>query len=178
MKPLSLLVVLLTAATLQGNTITDTDRPAFMAQGSNWTVLDFEQQPTLLSQTAAGLTINGMNMVGIIENVCNLCPPTIAYYLETFNLAPLISGNLLLSAYSSSDGLPPATSTDQKRGRTVFTPTLPTYTLGFDYIAYEPTRAGDPPVQFSVTLSDGYLYNGSSDKLPQFLGFISSSPIM
>lgn len=173
----------LAAASLQGATLNFTNRATFLAQASNWTVVDFEVLPNnftfIQNQTPAGITLGNLKVLGIehSDSSCGYCVTKYETYIYPQGFAGAGnagSGAFALAGYSVNGN---GSAHLDARGETVFTPQVPTYTLGFDYLAYEPFAQGKPPVGFTITLSNGHTLTGTSNTTSQFIGFVSDTPI-
>ena len=187
MNRLSLILALSTVArAAQASTVTYTNRAAFLAAGSNWTVENLEIVPTGSGYagnqtTVAGLTVGGVNMLGVWATdpgcgYCNIRYSSVVIEDGFAGAQTPSSGDMALLGLSSTE--PSQTNASiHGVGYALFTPQAVTYSFGFNYRAYEPERFGTPPVGFTVTLSNGYVFTGSNNSTSEFLGFISDTPI-
>lgn len=181
---IAILLLGVAAATgAQASTVTYTNRAAFLAAGTNWTVQTFEgittgaffERNSSNSLPPYEIALGGLEMLGFANGalLSGGTQYTTTIYRDGFaGFVTPSSGYFLGGGYSNSlAGVPPIA------GGLRFNPTFNTYSFGFDYRAYEPARFLTPPVGFTVTLSNGFTYTGSNNSTREFLGFISDTPI-
>ena len=160
---LSLLAASVAMTAMQGSTIVYTDRPSFLASGSNWTTQDFNLPGGAWDSnyTSAGLTLGDVNYLGVsvFQDVTLGTSYTTVIFDPGESSAQMLSGGVtVLSGPSARTGYLLITFAD-------------TNSFGFDY--RYPFPAG-----FDVTLSNGYILTGSepSRDFLRFVGFVADTP--